>query len=100
MPSLSPKAILTASGLSGLKSVSFSYRETHEGSQMDLFVSAPEATRQGLVKILAASAKDSAPPAFVPDSAIKFNRWRLDIQKSWAELLKTVGAISPMYLAM
>jgi hypothetical protein len=98
-PPISAKAMLVASGLTGLKSVSLSYRESREGSQMDVFVSAPESARQGLFKILAASAKDTAPPAFVPDSAIKFSRWRIDLQKSWTELLKTVGGISPAYLS-
>jgi hypothetical protein len=98
-PPVSAKAMLAASGLTGLKSVSLSYRESREGSQMDVFVSAPESSRQGLFKILAASSKDAAPPAFVPASAIKFSRWRVDLQKSWAELLKTVGGISPGYLA-
>jgi hypothetical protein len=98
-PAISTKAMLTASGLTGVKSVSLSYRESREGSQMDVFVSAPESARQGLFKILAASPKDAAPPAFIPDSAIKFSRWRVDIQKSWAELLKTLGGISPAYLS-
>jgi hypothetical protein len=97
VPPISVKSALTASGLTGIKSVSFSYRESHDGSQLNMFVSAPESTRQGLVKILSASTKDAGPPTFVPDSVVKFSRWRIDLQKAWAELLKTVAGISPSY---
>jgi hypothetical protein len=97
VPPISLKSALTASGLTGVKSISFSYREAHDGSQVNMFISAPESARQGFVKILAASAKEAAPPAFIPDSVIKFSRWRIDLQKSWAELLKTVAGISPSY---
>ena len=80
--------ILGASGLTGLKSASFSYRETRDGSQVDFYFSAPEAARQGIFKIIAAAPKDANPPAFVPADAVKFWRWRVDGQKSWATLQK------------
>jgi hypothetical protein len=99
LPALSPTALLTASGLMGLQSVSLSYRESHDGSQLNLYFSAPEAARQGLLKIFAAVPKDANPPAFVPANAMKFSRWRIDGQKSWAEVLKIVEAISPGALA-
>ncbi len=100
MPQLSPKSMLTASGLMGLKSASLSYRETREGTQMNVYLNAPEATRQGLLKIFSAASKDSAPPAFVPADAVKFSRWRIDFQKSWAELQKMLGDLQPSYLSM
>jgi len=99
LPSLSPSALLTASGLRGLKSVSVAYREAPDGSQLNLYLSAPEAARQGILKILAAVPKDANPPVFVPANAVKFSRWRIDGQKSWAELEKMVAALSPGGLA-
>ena len=99
LPSLSPTAMLNASGLMGLKSVSLAYHESHDGSQLNFYLSAPEAARQGLLKILAAVPKDANPPEFVPASALKFSRWRIDGQKSWAELEKMIGALSPGGLA-
>ncbi len=99
LPSLSPTAMLNASGLMGLKSVSLAYREAHDGSQLNLYLSAPEAARQGLLKILAAVPKDANPPVFVPASAVKFSRWRIDGQKSWAELEKMISSLSPGGLA-
>jgi hypothetical protein len=99
LPSFSPTAMLNAAGLTGLRSVSLAYRESHEGSQVDLFLAAPEPTRQGLLKIVAPAAKDANPPVFVPGSAVKFWRWRIDSQKSWAELEKMLNGISPGGLA-
>ncbi len=99
LPSLSPAAMLNASGLAGLKSVSLAYRETQDGSQLNVYCSAPEAGRQGLLKILAAVPKDAYPPVFVPAGAVKFSRWRIDGRKSWAELEKMLNALSPGGLA-
>ena len=90
--------ILGASGLTGLKSASFSYRETHDGSQLNFYLAAPEAGRQGILKIIAAAPKDANPPAFVPADAVKFWRWRVDGQKSWAALEKMLSDISPAWL--
>ena len=90
--------ILGASGLTGLKSASFSYRESHDGSQLNFYLAAPEAGRQGIFKIIAAAPKDANPPAFVPAEAVKFWRWRVDGQKSWAALEKILSDISPAWL--
>jgi len=91
--------ILGASGLTGLKSASFSYRESHDGSRIDFYISAPEASRQGIFKIIAAAPKDANPPAFVPAEAVKFWRWRVDGQKSWAAFEKMLSDISPAWLS-
>ena len=91
--------ILGASGLTGLKSASFSYRESPEGSRIDFYISAPEASRQGIFKIIAAAPKDANPPAFVPADAVKFWRWRVDGQKSWAAFEKMLSDISPAWLS-
>jgi hypothetical protein len=91
--------VLGAAGLTGLKSVSFSYRETREGSQVDFYISVPEAARQGLFKIIAAAPKDANPPAFVPADAVKFWRWRVDGQQAWATIQKMVSDVSPEWLS-
>jgi hypothetical protein len=90
--------ILGASGLTGLKSGSFSYRQSHDGSQLNFYLAAPEAGRQGILKIIAAAPKDANPPAFVPADAVKFWRWRVDGQKSWTALEKMLSDISPLWL--
>jgi len=91
--------VLGASGLTGLKSACFSYRENREGSQVDFYLSAPEATRQGLFKIIAAAPKDANPPPFVPADAVKFWRWRVDGQQAWATFQKMVSDVSPEWLS-
>ncbi len=95
MPAMSPALVLNASGLAGLKSVSLSYHQSHEGSLVSLHFSVPESSRSGIFKMLATAPKDSSPPAFVPADAVKYWRWRLDSQNIWAELQKAVGVISP-----
>ena len=90
--------ILGASGLTGLKSASFSCRESRDGARVDFYISAPEASRQGIFKIIAAAPKDANPPAFVPANAVEFWRWRVDGQKSWAAFEKMLSDISPAWL--
>jgi hypothetical protein len=91
--------VLGATGLGGLKSASFAVRERPEGSSMTMHLTAPEATRAGLLKILALAPKSAGIPAFVPADAIKFSRFRLDGKAAWAELQKMIAGISPQYLA-
>ncbi len=74
--------ILDATGLTGVRSASFAYRETHDGSQVSFFIAAPQAERKGLLKIFSAVHESAVPQSFVPADAIKFGRWRLDCQDS------------------
>ena len=87
--------IAGATGLSGLKTVGLKLQVSSEGSLFQVFLGVPETARQGLFKILAGEAKDSNPPQFVPADAIKFQRWRIDGQKTWATLEKMLSDISP-----
>jgi hypothetical protein len=99
MPQIPWDKTLAASGAMGLKSASFAARESHDGSEMDFFFSAPEADRAGLFKMIAAAPKDASAPLFVPADAVKFWRWRLDGQKDWAALETMLGNISPAALS-
>jgi hypothetical protein len=96
---LDPVKIINAIGLGGLNSMAFTFRSSHGGSAMELFLSVPESSRQGLMKIIAGDAKDSTPPAFVPADVMKFQRWRIDGQKAWATLEKMLGDISPSWIS-
>jgi hypothetical protein len=91
--------VLLASGLEDLRSFCFSYRQSRDGTQMEFFADVPANAREGIFKILAPEPKDANPPPFVPADAIKFSRWRIDDQQSWAELEKTLTAISPAALS-
>jgi len=91
--------ILDATGLTGMKSASFAYRENHDGSLVSFFISAPQADRKGLLKIFAAAHESAVPQTFVPADSVRFWRWRLDGQDGWAALEKMAGDISPMAVA-
>ena len=93
-----PDKIIAALGLSGLKTLAFNVQDSSEGSLFQVLLSAPEATRQGIFKIIAGEPKETIPPSFVPADAVKFRRWRLDGQKTWAALEKMLADISPQSL--
>jgi hypothetical protein len=98
LPQIPWNQVLDASGLTSLKSVSFSYYESRVGTQFNVFLSIPAAARQGILQMIAAAPKDANPPGFVPADAIKFFRWRIDGRRDWAALQKMLGNISPTTL--
>jgi hypothetical protein len=89
-----PTKILTATGFGSVKTLAFSVQISPDGSAAQFFASMPESSRQGIFTIFP-GAKDASPPPFVPADAVKFQRWRVDGQKSWATLQKVLGDISP-----
>ncbi len=95
LPIPSASKIIAATGLSGLKTVAFNFRDTGDGRAVELFLNAPESTRAGLMKLLAMETKESSAPAFVPADAVKFSRWRLDGQKMIATMEKMVTDVFP-----
>ncbi len=95
----SPEKIIAATGLGGLKTLAFASQNTGDGSLALLAASAPEADRQGLLKLLPGDGKESSPPPFVPADVIKFQRSRLDGQKTWATLQKIMNDISPQIMS-
>jgi hypothetical protein len=92
--------IISSAGLSGLKTIAFSYTVSNEGSLAQIFFGVPDSGRQGIFKIAAGEPKDSGPPPFVPADAVRFTRWRIDAQKTWATLEKMMNDISPAYLSV
>jgi hypothetical protein len=99
MPKFTAAKILGVTGLGSLKSASFALREARDGSALTLHLSAPEATRAGILKILTIAPKDAGAPVFVPAESVKFSRFRLDGKQTWAELQKMIAGISPGGLA-
>ena len=91
----SPDRIFTALGLDGLKTLAFSYVFTSDGALGNFLIGVPDDNRTGIFKLLSGESKDCTPPAFVPADAVKFQRWRLDGQKTWDGLRKIVSDISP-----
>jgi len=96
---LKPDKFIEALGLNSLKTAAFTYQQSNEGGLFQFFLGVPETTRHGIFKILAGEPKEFNAPRFVPADALKFQRWRIDAQKAWAALQKTVGDISPQWLS-
>lgn len=96
----SPKMdkLLAAFGVNGLRTAAFSVRSSGEGTMLQFFLGVPDSGRQGFFKILAGEPKESSPPPFIPADAVKFQRWRLDGQKLWATLEKTLRDINPQWI--
>jgi hypothetical protein len=92
---LKPEKILGALGFSSLKTVAASLQDSPEGELLQVFFDVPESGRKGLFKLLAGEPRETAPPPFVPADAVKFQRWRLDGQKTWAALQQVLADISP-----
>ena len=100
-PFAGPKTdkIFSALGLTGIKSAAASFQSSSDGFLVQAFVAVPESSRQGLVRLIAGEPKESAPPPFVPADAVKFQRWRLDGQKTWAALEKMLSDFDPRSLS-
>jgi hypothetical protein len=95
---IKPEKVLGTIGLNGLKTLAFSFQQSNEGLMLQGSISVPESSRQGLFKILAGEPRESRPPPFVPGDAVKFQRWRIDGQKTWETLQKMINDISPQWM--
>ena len=82
-------------GLNGLGTIAINYSERPDGAHSDIFVGMPEAKRTGLFGLLETKRADAAPPAFVPDSAVAFTRWRVDMGAAWNNLEALLLELSP-----
>ena len=89
--------VLNALGLSGVQTIAFNVQQSTEGSTAHLVMRVPESARKGLFNILAVSPKDASPPPFVPADAVKFSRWRIDLQQAWTTIETMLTEISPQY---
>jgi hypothetical protein len=95
MAMFNPSKILAALGFSSLKTLAFSIQMGNDGSTVQFFASMPSSSRQGLFSVLPGAVKDAGPPPFVPADVEKFQRWRIDGQKTWTALQKALNDISP-----
>jgi hypothetical protein len=89
------ESIFSATGLANLTSLSLSYQNFPEGAFAQLFLAVPQDKRPAVLKIIAADAKDSGPPSFVPADAVKYWRWRLNMARSWKALEAMLNDLVP-----
>lgn len=95
LPLPGPDQLIRGLGLASLKTMALTLRDAGDGPALELFLGAPEATRQGLLQVFAPAAKDSGPPPFIPAEVVKFQRGRFDGPKTVATLEKMLQEISP-----
>ena len=93
----SMERILNAIGLGSVQTLAASLTQGHEGSMAQISINVPENSRKGLMSILAVNPKDASPPPFIPADAVKFSRWRIDLQKGWNTVENMLVEISPSY---
>jgi hypothetical protein len=84
-------------GFNALTTAAVACRSSADGLDLKIFIGAPEASRRGLLQILATEAKDSSPPPFIPADAVKFSRIRFDIPANWKLFETTLNKINPDY---
>ncbi len=90
-----PQKVFRATGISGIRTIAMASSMQTDGDHFDFSVNVPESERRGLFRLLTFEAKDSAPPAFVPQDAVNFVRYRLNMMKSWNALEAMIAEISP-----
>jgi len=89
--------IFSALGLADVQTLAGALMENPDGAMVNLAINVPEGGRRGFFKILAVDQKDSSPPPFVPADAVKFSRWRIDLQKAWTTIESALNEINPMF---
>ena len=93
-------SLLEPLGLTGLHSVAGVWRQNAEGTAVSLSFRAPQAERKGLLQMIAPQALDAAPPSFVPASAVKFTRIRVDLLQTWKSAEAILAEAMPPLAAM
>lgn len=93
-----PARMLAASGLAGLQSVGLALRTLAEGMVVEAMLGVPDAQRTGVFRVLAGEPREANVPAFIPADVVKFQRWRIDGQKTWGALEKMLAQASPQTL--
>jgi hypothetical protein len=96
-PAIDETKLMSALGLGGLQSLAFAVKDSNEGSLATFTITAPEASRRGIARILSHEARDASPPPFVPADVVKFTRWRIDLPKAFASLESMLVDINPAY---
>ncbi len=91
----SPMAVLKATGLEGLKSMSFHTIRDPDGEFSQLTLHVPSSERSGIFEILSGSSKPSGPLPFLPEEVASFSRSRLDLKKAFSGVEKMISGISP-----
>jgi len=89
------REMLEATGLTGLESVRWLIHESPAGTQIEVSLAAPAATRRGLLEILALEPLDASPPPDVAADVVRFERIRLDFNRAWRAFERVATGLFP-----
>jgi hypothetical protein len=87
---LSWEGLVQHLGIVNLRTLSLTLRGQPGGWFTDLRLAIPEASRRGLFKVMGWRAADAAPPAVIPETVMRFSRFRVDGGQAWSRLLRAV----------
>ena len=93
-------SLLEPLGLTGLHAVAGAWRQEADGTRLSLSFRAPQAERKGLLQMIAPQPLDASPPAFVPATAVKFSRIRVDLLQGWKSAEAILAEAMPPLAAM
>jgi len=89
------RVMLESSGVTALQSLALAVRESPDGTQLDLELTVPAATRRGLIEMIELRPADASPPPDVPLQVLWFERTRLDFNKSWSAFERLIIGLFP-----
>ncbi|HTI70224.1 MAG TPA: hypothetical protein VMF06_09665 [Candidatus Limnocylindria bacterium] len=90
-----PNKVPGALGLQSVDYATIGIRGDTNGTLIRLEVSAPEARRKGLARLLETKPLDGGVPSMVPGDAVEFQRWRVNGSNVWATIDGAMNQISP-----
>lgn len=88
-------AVVGKLGMESFLSGSIAVLDTPAGVCTEYFISSPEASRQGIAKIISLDPGDCSSPEFVTRDVLSFSRTRLNFTSAWDAIEKMVDEIMP-----
>lgn len=94
-----PERLLDSAGLGRVRWAAFAVRVTPAGVLSQFRLGAPEAERKGLMGLFDGELRETLPPPFVPEDAMRFIRWRMEGPNTWATLTNALNAVTPAIMS-
>ena len=89
------REMLEATGFTDLRSIGCQVHDSPAGTRLEVNLTAPAATRRGLLEMLALERLDASPPPDVAADVVRFERIRLDFNQGWRTLERMLTGLFP-----
>lgn len=86
---------MEVTGIRAVTAAGWAVRVEKDGVNARAWLQVAEADRKGFVRLLAGEPHESGVPSWVPADTMEFSRWRLNGQKTWANLERMMTVVSP-----